>query len=61
MALGHHLGDRLCRPAERVSVAVPLRHKGKQAIGERSHVGKIGEAQALALQDAEELLDLIHP
>jgi hypothetical protein len=40
MALGHHLGDRLCRPVERVSRAVPLSNKGKQAISERCHAGK---------------------
>ncbi len=61
MALGHHLGDRLGRPVERVRVAVPLHHKGKQALFEGRGVGEIREAQALALQDTEELLDLVHP
>ncbi len=42
-------------------MGVPLRNKGEQTMGERCGVGEVREAQALALQDAEELFDLVHP
>ena len=40
---------------------IPRGHERHQTLLEVGHVGDIGDAQALALQDAESRLDLVHP
>ena len=40
---------------------IPFLDKTVQPLGQVDFVRKIGNGQALALQDAEPLLDLIHP
>ncbi len=40
---------------------IPFCDKGQQASSEAVQVGEIEHAESFALQDAEPLLDLIHP
>ena len=61
LALGHDLRHRLGAPLERMSHLIPLRDERLQPLRQRRLVGEIGDPQPLPLQDAEPLLDLIHP
>jgi hypothetical protein len=44
-----------------VGVAIPFPHKRVQALGQFFLVSEVDDAQPLALEKAESLLDLIHP
>src|SRR5436190_10228399 len=44
-----------------MGMLIPLSDKGVQPLGQMDEVGKVGDAQPLALQDAEPLFHLIHP
>src|SRR6516162_3055935 len=61
LALGQDFVEGLPGPAKPVRAVVPLLHKRVQAVREFFLVGEVGDAQSLALQNAEPLFDLIHP
>jgi len=60
-AFRHYLGYGFARPVEWVCSRVPLRNKSLQSFSQRLFVGKISNTQTLALENAEPLLNLIHP
>ncbi len=60
-ALGEDIGERLFLPWEGVGDLVPLVDERVESFGQMSFVLEVGDAEPLALQDAEPLFDLIHP
>lgn len=44
-----------------MSILVPFRDKGHQALSQMIQVGEIADTQPLALHKAEPLFDLVHP
>ncbi len=59
--MGQDFGHGLSGSLKRMSMLVPFSDKGVQSLSEGGLVGKIGDCQLLALQNAEPLLPLVQP
>src|SRR5687768_9244426 len=59
--VGEHLLEGAGSPAERVGDLVPLGNELVKGLLQGSKVGEVGGAEALASEDAEPLLDGVHP
>jgi len=59
--LGKGLGKGGTRPLEGMGSGVPLGDERGDPHGEVVEIGEVGNGEALALEDREPLLDLVHP
>ena len=58
---GHHFCDRLGRPFERVRSLVPLLDVEIDFVSQVFDGCKVWDFESFALEDAEPLLNLVHP
>ena len=61
LTLCHDLGNRLCSPVEGVGVFVVMGDVGKDLLAKCVRGLEVGESESLPLENAEPLLDLVHP
>ena len=61
LVLGHDFGSRFGRPVEGMSMRIPFGDKSHQPFSKMIQGSPVTDAQTLALDNAEPLLDLIHP
>jgi hypothetical protein len=60
-ALGHDEGLRLGRPAEQMRLSIPFGDICHELLSQVIQVGEVANTQPLALENAQPLLQLVHP